>query len=274
MPPRAPPATHLGESILDLVKGARVCREQLLLEGVLDDVRDGCPPQLLGVREPHVDDCKMAAESWSVLLEPVEDGVVCQHDPERRQALVKVVEVVDERTHLMIPNRIPARLGGPPRAAGRQGCESGCRHLSNEGPVDRRDHVCSMMVGLGEVKGLPAHDGSWEPDRDQGSDVASSASIGRIVATPELPPSASRVTRFPWSPSASQLVGDVGASPMRREVPVPARRDAAMSFCASEPVSAVSFHAGNATPSSCRLIGCAASRSTPKLTFRSIRRGR
>ena len=104
-----------------------------------------------------------AAEAWSVLLEHVEDGVVCQHDSERRQALVKVVEVIDERTHLMIPNGIPARLGGPPRGGGREGCESGCRRLSNEGPVDRPDHVCSMMVGLREVKGLPAHDASWEP---------------------------------------------------------------------------------------------------------------
>ena len=160
MPPWASPATHFGESIFDLVKGARVCREQLLLEGVLDDVRDGCPPQLLGVREPHVDDCKMAAEPRSVLLEPVEDGVVSQHDSERRQALVQVVEVIDEDTHLVIPNGVPTRSGGSPCSACREGCESGCRCLSNEDPVDRRDHLCSMMVGLREVKGPPAHDGS------------------------------------------------------------------------------------------------------------------
>ena len=46
------------------------------------------------------------------------------------------------------------------------------------------------------------------------SDMRSIAHIGTIVATPELPPSASRVTRLPWSPSASQLIGDVGASPV------------------------------------------------------------
>ncbi len=153
MPPWAPLATHFGESNFDLEKGARVGRAQLLLEGVLDDARDGRPPQLLGVREPHVDDCEMAAEPWPVLLEPVEDGVVGQHDSERRQALVEVVEVIDEGTHLVIPNSVPTRPSGLPSSACRESCERGCRRLNNEGPVDGRDHVRSMMVGLREVKG-------------------------------------------------------------------------------------------------------------------------
>lgn len=119
MPPWAPPAAHLSESIFDLEKGARVRGEQSLLEAVLDDVGDGCSPQLLGVREPHVDDRQMTAEPWPVLLEPVEDGVVGEHHSERRQALVQVVEVIDERTHLVIPNSVPTGPGGLPRGAGR-----------------------------------------------------------------------------------------------------------------------------------------------------------
>ena len=141
MPPSAPLATHLRESIFDLVKGARVCRAQLLLEGVLDNVRDGCPPQLLGVREPHVDDCQVAAEPWPVLLELVEDGVVGQHNSERRQALMQVIEVIDEGAHLVIANSFPTRLSGPPRSAGRKGRESGRRCLNDKGPVDRREHA-------------------------------------------------------------------------------------------------------------------------------------
>jgi hypothetical protein len=118
MPPWAPPSTHLGESIFDLMKGAGLCRQQLLLEGVVDDVRDGSPPQLLGVRESHVDDGQVAAEPWPMLLEPMEDGVVGQHDSYRRQALVEVVEVIDQSPHLVIPNSIPTRPSGPPCGAG------------------------------------------------------------------------------------------------------------------------------------------------------------
>jgi hypothetical protein len=167
MPPWAPLATHLGESIFDLAKGARVCRAQLGLEGFLDDVRDRCPPQLVGVREPHVDDCQVAAEPWPVLLELVEDGVVGQHDSERRQALVQVVEVVDEGAHLLIPNSIPTRLRSPPRSAGGDSGESGRRCLNDEVPVDRREHVRSMTVGLREGKGafVPARREPREPHR-------------------------------------------------------------------------------------------------------------
>ena len=256
MPPWAAPATHLGESILDLMKRARVCREQLLLEGVFDDLGYGRPPQLLGVREPHVDDRQMTAEPWPVLLEPVEHGVVGQHHSEGRQALVQVVEIIDEGTHLVIPNSVPTGPGGLPRGAGRERRQSGRRRLNNKRPIGGREHVRSMMVGLREGKGPLARPATapGEPRSDVPlSDIALLASAGMILPTPELPPPASRIARLPRSPSTPQLVGDVGASPVRREVPVPTRRDTAMTLSASEPVTA-SFHANNATPSPDRLM--------------------
>jgi len=188
MPPWAPLATHLGESIFDLVKGARVCRAQPLLEGFLDDIRDGCPPQLLGVREPHVDGCQVAAEPWPVLLELVEDRVVGQHDSERCQALVQVVEVIDEGTHLVIPNSIPTRPSGPPCSAGREGCESGRRCLNDEGPVDGREHVRSMMLGLREGKGLRAR-----PHIAVGT--PSDLRVNAVMLSDFCPPAASSVLR-------------------------------------------------------------------------------
>ena len=256
MPPWAPPAAHLGEGIFDLEKGARVRREQALLEVVLDDGRDGCSPQLLGVGEPHVDDRQMTAEPWPVLLEPVEDGVVCQYHSEGRQALVQVVEIIDEGTHLVIPNSVPTGPGGLPRGAGRERRQSCRRRLNNKRPIGGREHVRSMMVGLREGKGpsrSPRNGAGGTPSDVPLSDIALLASVGMILPTPDLPPPASRIARLPWSPSAPQLVGDVGASPVRREVPVPTRRDTAMTLSASEPVTA-SLHANNATPSPDRLI--------------------